>query len=65
MTLLQLRRKAIAKIIEVEVEAYLLGRDTRGCATDGKRFKPKHRWHFFCCESCRKVFYRGQFKPRD
>lgn len=70
-TILQIRREAIQKIIDVEVKAYikfLLTGDKgylRRCATCNKEFVIRMRWHFFCQTECRKEFYRGQFKPRD
>lgn len=71
MTILAIRRRAIAQIIKKEVDYYVKWALTkeweiiRNCATCGRTFFPKMRWHFFCCIECRKEFYRGQFKPRD
>jgi hypothetical protein len=73
-TILQLRREAIQKIINDEVKAYIKFifnpkhkelEFLRHCASCGKEFVIRMRWHFFCSAECRKEFYRGQFKPRD
>ena len=68
-TLLDIRNKAILAIVKEEVEAYLAAEFgkvfRRSCATCGNRFIPKMRWHFFCQNECRRIYYRGQFKPRS
>jgi hypothetical protein len=65
-TLGRQRDRLIQRIISQEIQDYFQGkRRKRSCAWCGKKFKPKNPWHFFHQSDCRKMWYRGQFRPRD
>jgi len=63
-TLASVRDAVIREIVSEEVEAYINGVRLRPCACCGRRFKPKMRYHFLCRDACRRLWYRGVFRPR-
>ena len=63
-TLAALRDQVIASVVLEEVRAYINGARRRRCACCGGGFVPKMRYHFLCSDPCRRLWYRGVFRPR-
>lgn len=63
-SLQSMRDQMIAKMVHKQVRAFINGTKVRPCASCGTEFTPRQRWHFLCSGDCRRLFYRGVFKPR-
>jgi len=63
-TLAGLRDSVVQEFVRAALKAYKRGARQRPCAQCAGMFRPRMSYHFLCSDACRRIWYRGVFRPR-